>query len=112
MFSAASEWRDGSLAWHAEHDSSRGIYDLRQQGDLPPEFHSVSGELRAEQDAAGGKSAGVDYIFDAPISLAHALTGFRHDIDVPGLGDDPFEVLICTNPPHNRKGWIERLFGA
>jgi hypothetical protein len=35
----------------------------------------------------------VDHISDIPIELARELTGFRHDQELPGGGDEPFEAL-------------------
>jgi hypothetical protein len=66
---------------------------LEVGGELPVSFASIRDRLRSAQEAAGGRDADVDYTFSVPIELAEALTGFRHDIDLPNLGVRPFEIL-------------------
>jgi hypothetical protein len=48
----------------------------------------VRKRLTAEQHAAA-----VDCIFDIPAELAKALTGFRHDQDIPGMTGDLYQIL-------------------
>ena len=45
------------------------------------------------RDSNGGENSDVDYIFDIPVELAQALTGFRYDMAIEGAGKEPFEVL-------------------
>jgi hypothetical protein len=97
MFSSAECWRRGRRVWSVQHDAQRGMEHLTAEGELPPTFSSVRDELRAKQEAAGGSEADVDYIWDAPVTLAHQLTGWRHDHVIPGLADDAFEVLERTS---------------
>jgi hypothetical protein len=58
--------------------------------------HHTSREPQAawpRQAAAGGEKSDVDYIFDAPVEVAEALTRFRHDKVSSELGENPFEAL-------------------
>ena len=93
MFSEAARWQDGRQIWSIRHDAQEGIKHLEANGELPPTFLSIRNRLTSEQEAAGGERAGVDYIFDIPVELAEALTGFRHDKVLPELGEKPFEAL-------------------
>jgi hypothetical protein len=116
MFSSAARWQSGRRVWSVEHDAQRGIEHLATAGDLPPKFASIRDELRSKQEAAGGKKADVDYIFDVPVALVHDLTGWRHDHVIPGLAKDVFEVLATTpdakpQKPKSRSLW-RRLFRA
>jgi len=97
VFSSASRWESGHQVWSVQHDAQRGIEHLDAKGDLPPKFSSVRDELRSMHEAAGGRSARVDHIFDVPVVLAHDLTGYRHDRDILGSRKDAFEVLVATS---------------
>jgi hypothetical protein len=93
MFSSASCYRNGELSWHVEHDAQKSIYHLASNGVLPAAFDAIYAGLKQEQDEDGGEKAEVDYIHDVPIALAQAVTAFRHDQDIAGAPDQPFEVL-------------------
>jgi len=90
--------------------STGGIDHLETKGELPALFSAYPGRQRSKQQAAGGLKAGVDYIFDIPVELAHTLTGYRHDQAIPELGDAPFEVLATTDATP-RRSWVKRLLG-
>jgi hypothetical protein len=114
MFSSAECWRSGRRVWSVQHDAQRGMEHLTADGELPPTFSSVRDELRGKQEAAGGSKADVDYIWDVPVTLAHQLTGWRHDHVIPGLADDAFEVLERTStkrpkPQPQSTPWWRRL---
>ena len=116
MFSSATRWVSGAKVWSVQHDAQRWIEHLDAVGELPPKFSIVRDELRAKQEAAGGRKARVDHIFDVPVALAHDFTGYRHDHVIPGLADDTFEVLAAAPPsaPEKTEGtslW-RRLFRA
>ncbi len=93
MFSRAAGWSGGRKVWWVLHDAERDIEHLEAGGELPACFAAVRDRLRSSQEAAGGRDADVDYTFSVPIELAQALTGFRHDLDPPNLGERPFEIL-------------------
>jgi hypothetical protein len=82
MYSCATGWENGLLLWSIVHDSSRhGPAHLDAQGDLPAVFAAIRDHL-SKQQAHGG----ADYLFDIPIEVAKAITGFRHDESEPTGG--------------------------
>jgi hypothetical protein len=89
MCSRASGWRDGRRLWSITHDWQRGIEHLEADGDLPPVFDPIRDHLTAEQLGQDH----VDFIFDIPIEVAKALTGFRHDQDPPVGPLERYEIL-------------------
>jgi|ERR1700683_96786 hypothetical protein len=98
MVSAASVWKGGKCLWSVVHDGQKGICDLQVEGRLPASFASIRDRQKAKQDAGeklaiGGEEFAVDHIFDVPVDLAHELTGFRHDRDVPGVEGNAYTVL-------------------
>ena len=112
MCSFAACWRDGRRVWSVYHDAQSGMESLDIQGEPPAAFIAIRDRLHAQQAAAGGKKAGVDYIFDIPVELAHSLTGYRHDHDIPGMPKDAFEVLVSTSTTPERRSWWRRLVGV
>ncbi|WP_205408458.1 hypothetical protein, partial [Xanthomonas arboricola] len=74
-------------------------------GDLPPEFNDIYASLKQEQDDAGGDKSDVDYIHDVPVSLAKAITSFKHDQDIQGNSPEPFEILASSSSPASAKPW-------
>jgi hypothetical protein len=103
MYSAAMGWADGREVWSVDHDAQQGIRHLDAQGVLPPAFAGIRDRLEAEQEAAGGDQARVDFISDVPVTLAERLTGFRHDRVLMRFGKAPFEVLEPL--PRARRWW-------
>jgi hypothetical protein len=116
MVSVAVGWKGGERAWSVVHDAQRDIEHLEAEGELPSIFAAIHHELRSKQQAAGGRDADVDHLFDAPVELARALTGYRYDADIAAMGDRPFEVLTQTsgNSParDDRPSFFKRLFGG
>jgi hypothetical protein len=116
MFSGATRWKDGSKTWSVSHNSQNRRDHLDAQGDLPPGFSSIVADLKAKQHEADASKRRVDFIFDVPVALAHALVGYRYDRDVPGLSGAVFEVLSSTvpdaPPPPKRTPFLKRLFGS
>jgi hypothetical protein len=106
MCSFAACWRDGRLIWSVYHDAQSSIESLDVKGEPPATFAAIRDRLRLEQAKAGGKEAGVDHIFDIPVELAQAITGYQHDEIIEGLS---FEVLESTKP--ERRFWWRRLVG-
>lgn len=80
MTSVAYGYDRGRPIWRIMHDAQQGIYDFTVSGTPPAEFEAIRARLTEEQDSKGGKSSDVDYIFDVPVEVAYALTGFRHDM--------------------------------
>jgi len=112
MCSHASQWRDGRELWSLMHTADTGgIEHLEIKGEPPSFFASIQERLRARQREAGGKKAEVDYIFNIPVETAQQLTDYRHDQDIPGAGEKPFEVLETTDATPKRS-WLRRLLGV
>ncbi|GMV80874.1 MAG: hypothetical protein AMXMBFR7_20580 [Planctomycetota bacterium] len=115
MYSEASHWRLGTMVWNVTHDSSRGLKHLHVRGEPPAAYHKIRESLLQKQDmdTSTYQGMGVDYIFDVPIELARAITGFRHDEDILYLDEDivePFELLEAVAPPAKRRGFFQWLF--
>jgi hypothetical protein len=118
MCSEARGWKDGKELWSVCHDAQVGIDNLEKMGALPSTFSSIHTRLLAEREKAGAQAA--DFLFDVPVELAKAETGFRHDEDCPGGKEDPFELLATgrgqsdssSSSPTRKKSWIKSLFGG
>jgi hypothetical protein len=96
MYSAAHQASQGHDVWSISHDSDIDRYDLTVSGQPPSFFNAVRSSLQAEQDAHGGKDAGVDYIFDIPVEVAFRLTGYRYDRWRFEWGEPDFTVIERT----------------
>lgn len=96
MVSASFLYENGARIWHILHESEKGVYNLEIEG-APPGSFSIA-EFRQKQHEAGGESADVDYIFDAPVELAQAICGFRHDRWKFDWGQPVFTRLTSPNP--------------
>lgn len=103
MYSSAAGWRNGKATWSLVHDASRGIFDLQVSGEPPAGFAGHRERCLADQDAAGGENADVDYFFEIPLLVAKDLTGFKHDEDNDGLVQ-PLEALEPARKP-SRSRW-------
>ena len=90
MCSFAAGWSGGERRWSIAHDSEHGIGHLDTHGSLPAGAEELRDALFAEQRAAGGDAAGVDYVFDIPLDAAKLVTGFAHTESEPEAG---FTVL-------------------
>jgi len=102
MFSRASGWEHERFLWSVTHDCEEGRRHLEVRGDAPAPLKDIHAELAAKQDAEQEKD--VDHVYDVPAELAKALTGFRHDQDMPGMKDKAFEVL-------EKKNFLSRFLG-
>ncbi len=108
MCSRAYAYKDGCEVWAVQHDPAKpdGVFDLAASGELPDAFAAIKDRLFQKQKDDGGEQAGVDHVFDAPFELAAAVTGFRHDEDLPGPEDQTFIELRSFRP-----GLFSLLFG-
>ena len=89
MNSYACAWTNGVERWSVFHDAQQDIKHLETSGTLPPEFQPICERLFTEQEGDDG----ADFIFDIPIELFAALGGIRYDQDIPGSGQDPWEIM-------------------
>jgi len=109
MFSGARAYEDGRELWSVIHDRQDGLYDLSMTGKPPAELQAIKDRLFKEQDEEGGADAGVDCIFDIPVELAAAVTGFRHDEPMPGSGGPSLTALKPLRPSFRQS--VAALFG-
>ena len=93
MVSTARAFGAGEEMWSISHASDQGVFDLDTTGLLPIEFEAIRDRLIAEQQAAGGAAADVDYLFDIPVEMAAAVCGYRHDRWKFEWGEPQFTVL-------------------
>jgi hypothetical protein len=111
MVSWASGWRQGNKVWSVVHDCEKGRFHLDIEGEVPAELRDIAKRLIAEQQAAGGEKADVDHVYDVPAELAKALTGYRHDQNIPGLTGEVFEGLERESKTPRPGTIFSRLFG-
>jgi hypothetical protein len=117
MFSSANYFDQGNYLWFVGHDAQRGMNNLELDGDLPSQFSNIRDGLVAQQVAAGGEDADVDFIFDVPLELAQSVCGFKHDLCDFEWGTPEFSVVDNadfteqTSEVKAKSGWISRLFG-
>eukprot|EP01114_Cavostelium_apophysatum_P011480 TRINITY_DN25761_c0_g1_i1.p2 TRINITY_DN25761_c0_g1~~TRINITY_DN25761_c0_g1_i1.p2 ORF type:complete len:189 (+),score=43.02 TRINITY_DN25761_c0_g1_i1:305-871(+) len=79
MASAAFLYKDGAKVWDVVHLAEQGLYHLAVDGTPPPLLETIHTEMKATQDEQGGAEADVDCVFEVPLMLAMALSGYRHD---------------------------------
>ena len=106
MVSGAAGWENGRRIWSVVHDCEQGIDHLEIEGELPAPSHAILDRLTAKQKAAGERPR-VDYIFDIPIEVAAAVTGFHFDRGTSaGYPDfEPLEVAVIPQMP--AEWWLE-----
>jgi len=133
MASAAAGWQNGRKLWSVTHDSHRGHDHLAAEGDLPPAYAAIRDRLVAKQrqedlekppqsrpmfkrKITDLSQMRCDYLFNIPVDLAKALTGYTHDEDIPGQTGEPFEVLAGSLPAPSaspaKKSFFKKLFGG
>jgi hypothetical protein len=118
MSSLCDSWKDGSLAWSVRHNATwknGHVYEgesLAIDGQPRDPFPTIRARLEAEQKEHNKTKQPiehqVDFVFDIPVDLAEALTGFRHDKDVPGV---IFNRLGSVNSAQKSKAsFFRRIF--
>jgi hypothetical protein len=110
MFSQAAGWKDGRRLWVVTHEGEDGPVGIDEAGALPPEYAPIRTRLTKEQAAAGGVDADVDHLFDIPVVLVQAFTGYKHDEPSTAFEARGFEVLE-SEAPAGRRSLLGRLFG-
>lgn len=103
MASASFLYRDGVKLWDVTHLAEEGVYHLAVDGAPPPLLDTIHTEMKAAQDEQGGADADVDWLFEVPVMLATALSGFRHDEEALLSGETPaFTELVPVRGAGNR----------
>jgi hypothetical protein len=109
MFSSAAYWKNGEQIWRVFHDGGEDrVEHLETSGRLPTEFEAIRAEAFAKQEREKeDDEIKVDHVFEIPVRMAKALTGFQHDDPESGLAENSFEVL----EPEGSGGMLGKLFG-
>lgn len=102
---SAVGWKNGKKVWTALHDGGKGSDHLQLRGEFPSLFGPILEGGKALQ-----KSGAASALFNVPVELVAALTGYRYDRAIPGLGTDAFEVL--TRAQSKEKSVISRVLGG
>ncbi len=92
MWAYARRWKDGKEIWHVERDAQQGPDHLEARGNLPTVFESLRSDFTRKHAELGD----ADYLFEIPVELAKAITGFRHDVDPSNGVPTSFERLRRT----------------
>ena len=99
MMSHVTSRDDGFERWSITHDAEKGARHLDVTGEPPAPFAAIRNDKVEQQNASDG---GVDYMFEAPLDLAEAITGFRHD-RYPDLSFELLEFKRSVGPYRARK---------
>jgi hypothetical protein len=105
MVSSAEGWKNGDRYWRVEHDAQQSARHLATSGSLPASYEEALRSAREAQDAEGSAEPAVDFFFDVPLELAHALAGFKHDLDIAGVNYGAFQVYDSPRRTARRKWW-------
>jgi hypothetical protein len=108
MFSVVRGYEHGKAVFAIEHDGgSQGARHMETAGKVPPEWAAILEQASREQDEEDKGAAEVDYLFDAPMALAFALCGYRHDKPWPEGPQHEMTLLAAKKG----QGILGRLFG-
>lgn len=91
LCSTASAWRDRCEIWSLMHDAQESHDHFQIRGTPPPEFAAIRQRLASKQLNSEATALPEDYLFDVPLALVDAMTGFR--CDEPPADGVRFEVL-------------------
>ena len=77
MSSMAILWEDGRQVWKVLREGDPSApHEVMTEGDPPPEFHTIYAQLLEKQRAADAEGEEVDYLYNVPVDLATAITGY------------------------------------
>lgn len=93
MASSSEFWIEGRCHWCIEHRGEDGPKGLLVYGSPPGCFPAIKIQMEEAQRVAGGDEAGVNYLFEVPLKVAQAITGFKHDEGNNGVTDGRYAVL-------------------
>jgi hypothetical protein len=75
MGSSVRALQNGKSIWSVSHDPDKGGAGLEIDGEPPLSFNAIRSALEAEQNKDDEDD--VDYMFDAPVRLAHSVCGYN-----------------------------------
>jgi hypothetical protein len=108
MFSVVRGYERGQAVFAIEHDGgSQGVRHMATAGKVPVQWTAILDQANREQDEEDQGDAEVDHLFDAPMALAEALCGYRHDRPWPEGQEQEMTLLVEKKGP----GLLGRLFG-
>jgi hypothetical protein len=108
MFSVARGYAYGQAVWAIEHDGGqKGSSHLAVAGDPPPEWAAVRQHAERQQAEEDAQAAEVDFVFEAPMDLALALSGYRFD----ECAETPLEFRPLVRKASG-DGGLGKFFGA
>lgn len=108
MFSVVRGYERGEAVFAIEHDGGQqGVRHIETAGKLPEQWPPILDQAIREQDEEDQGDAQVDYLFDAPMALAEALCGYRHDRPWPEGQEQKMTLLAEKKGP----GLLGKLFG-
>ena len=107
MFSEATGWRNGERLWSVTHrgDDERTRKTVNEAGTLPSEYFAIRDRLFQKQGAEDAAVREVDFLFEIPVMLGQAFTGYKHDEPSPAFEAHGFEVLESS-----RESFFQRVF--
>jgi hypothetical protein len=109
MFSVVRAYERGKAVFAIEHDGGQqGTRHIETAGKLPAEWSAIFERTSREQEEEDQGAAEVDFMFDAPMELAAALCGYRHD--KPWPEGPPWKMTPLTDK--KGPGFLSRLFGG
>lgn len=89
MFSVVRGYQRGKATFAIEHDGGElGVRHIAVAGKAPAEWGRILEKANQKQDEEDKEGTEVDFLFDAPIALAEAICGYRHDTPWPP-GQEP-----------------------
>ena len=107
MMSVVRGYERGKAVFAIEHDGGQhGRRHMAVAGTPPAEWPGILSRLGQEQDEEDRGAGEVDCLFDAPLDLAKALCGYRHD-EVWPEGQEPAETPLVEK---KNPGLLGRLF--
>jgi hypothetical protein len=108
MFSVVRGYQRGKAVFAIEHDGGeQGARHIAVAGTAPPEWPPILDQANREQDEEDAGDAVTDFLFDAPMDLAEALCGYRHDAAWPP-GQEPERRFFMER---KKPAFLGRLFG-
>lgn len=96
MCAEATLFLGGQMLWSVTYDGATGTPLV--EGVLPDSVGSILAAARAEQKAAGGPEADVDWVYGSVAEIGHSIVGFRHEETLSAGEHLPIYQLEALDP--------------